>query len=103
MQTLDKFMLLLNSNKIFFYIFTGALSLLSIPLVATQVSSQVNWQLFDFLVMGVLIFTVASTFVLVARKITNRTHLLVTAFLFALGFIYIWAELGVGIFTNLGN
>ena len=44
----------------------------------------------------------ASLFVLVARKVPGRL-LLPIGGLFLLGFLYLWAELAVGIFTGLGS
>jgi hypothetical protein len=102
-KLINRFNELINSNCIFKYIFGATLLLLLIPVIAMQFSTQVNWQLFDFIVMGVLIFSTSSIFVLVARKIRNKNKLLITVILFGLVFMYIWAELAVGIFTNLGN
>ena len=77
--------------------------LLLIPLVAMQFTSEVNWSRGDFVVMGVLLFTtgLGITFVLTTVH-TTRRRLALIAVIVAV-FLYIWAELAVGIFTNWGS
>jgi hypothetical protein len=79
------------------------LGLLLIPLVAMQFSSEVNWDHADFVIMGILIFITSLAFNYVKGKIKNNSKRIVVSALIILGFIYVWAELAVGIFTNLGS
>lgn len=83
----------------------ATLVVLSIPLVAMQVSPEVNWTVLDFLVMGVLLFTCSSGFVLVSRRIAPAAtgKRIAAAAVFALVFLYAWAELAVGIFFDFGS
>ncbi len=67
-----------------------------------QFSSEVNWSLGDFVVMGTLIFGTGSFFVLIARKI-NKKYRIALGIVFTLAFLWVWAELAVGVFTNLGS
>lgn len=76
--------------------------ILSIPLVMTQISDEWDWGLFDFIVIGALLFGMGSLFILVARKIDKKYRIAV-GILFLLATLYIWAELAVGIFTNIGS
>ena len=71
--------------------------ILMIPLVAMQFTGEVNWDLFDFVVMGGLLFGVGLAYELVARRSGKTVYRiafgvgLVTAFLLA------WVNGAVGI------
>ncbi len=79
---------------------TGLLLLL--PWVAMQFTAEVHWTGLDFAVMGGLLFGMGSLFVLLARRLPRR-HWLVLGLVVALLFAYVWAELAVGLFTQLGS
>lgn len=85
-------------NKRLLLILALAPTLLLIPLVAMQFSTEVNWSLFDFLLMGALLLSVGLLCELILRKVktTKNRLLLCAAVLFI--FLLIWAELAVGIF-----
>ena len=89
-------------NKIFGWVALITGLILSIPLIAMQFTSEVNWNLSDFIVMGALLFGAGSIFVLVAR-VTPRKYRALIGVGFLLAVLYLWAELAVGIFTNWGS
>ncbi|MBI4136745.1 hypothetical protein HY469_01665 [Candidatus Roizmanbacteria bacterium] len=89
-------------NNVFLWIAVVTGLILSIPIIAMQLSSEWDWGLPDFIIIGTLIFGMGSIFVLVARKI-DKKYRLVTGIAFLLALLYMWAELAVGIFTNLGS
>ena len=93
---------LILDNQVFAWIALDTGLLLLIPLVAMQFNSGVNWSTGDFVVMGALLFITGSIFVLTARRV-DRAHWGLVAFVVAAGYLYLWAELAVGIFTNWGN
>ncbi|MDV6317268.1 hypothetical protein [Idiomarina sp. HP20-50] len=93
---------LIMRNAVFAWIAAGVGCLLLLPLIAMQFTTEVNWETADFIVMGILIFSISSLFVLVARKVPSK-YWLVWAVLCAVTLFYVWAELAVGIFTNLGS
>lgn len=81
----------------------GVAFILLIPLVAMQFTDEVKWELPDFIIMGTLLFSAGLTYELIARKTRSRKSRLVIGAVIALAVLYIWAELAVGIFTNLGS
>lgn len=93
---------LIMRNAVFAWIALGTCLVLLVPLLAMQFTAEVNWNVMDFVIMGVLVFGTGSLFVLAARKVPRRLWLALGV-VFAVGFLYVWAELAVGIFTHLGS
>ncbi len=93
---------LLFQNSIFIWIALATGAVLLIPLIAMQVTAEVDWTLPDFIVMGLMLFCTTGLFVLVARRIQRRARLIAGG-VFLAAFLYAWAELGVGLFTSLGS
>lgn len=100
---------IIMQNKIFSWIALATGSILLIPYLAMQYNWQVpdpgssasdgvNWTLFDFIVMGTLLFGTGSLFVLLARK--TRKHRVILGLAIFLAFLLIWAELAVGVFGS---
>jgi hypothetical protein len=83
------------------------LALLLIPLglqltIGTGVDGQgFNWTLSDFIIIGSLIFLVGVALDYSMRRWSK--YKVAVASIIVLVFVYVWAELAVGIFTNLGS
>lgn len=72
--------------------------LLMIPLIAMQFTNEVNWDIFDFIVAGVLLLGTGLLCELVLRLVrSNQNRILLCGVLLLLLFL-VWAELAVGIF-----
>ncbi|HET7630026.1 MAG TPA: hypothetical protein VFK03_01500 [Candidatus Saccharimonadales bacterium] len=80
---------------------TGALLL--IPLIAMQFDNGVNWSASDFVVAGALLFVVGLVYELLIRRLASKDWRYAATVLLIFAFMYIWAELAVGIFTNWGS
>lgn len=93
---------LIARNSIFAWVAAASCTLLLIPISAMQFTAAVNWGIGDFVVMGILLFATGSVFVLAARRIRPKRWWVVGVLLGAV-FLYVWAELAVGVFTNLGS
>jgi len=93
---------LLHGNIAFGALAVVTAAILSVPLVAMQISESVNWGLFDFLIMAALVLSIGSVFILLARSFPAKHRPLLFA-LCVLLFLFVWAELAVGIFTNFGS
>ena len=91
----------MKRNKVFSWIAFGTGAVLLIPLVAMAFTDEVSWEVADFIIMGVLLFSMGSLFVLVSRRFPRR-RIIIGAMFVAL-FLYLWAELAVGVFTTLGS
>jgi len=89
-------------RNIFLWIATATGAILLVPLSAMQITTDVRWDAADFIVMGCLLFGTGSLFVLAARKAPPR-HRVIIGSLFVIAFLYVWAELAVGVLTNAGS
>ncbi|MEQ8473784.1 MAG: hypothetical protein RIC35_21485 [Marinoscillum sp.] len=72
--------------------------LLAIPFFAMQMTDEVIWSPFDFLVAGVLLASVGFTCELILRKVTSFNRRLLWLGVALVIFFLVWAELAVGIF-----
>jgi len=87
---------IIMQNKVFLWIAGITGLLLFIPLIAMQFTSEVDWKLGEFLVMGTLIFGMSSLFVSVA-KLTPSKYRVLLGFGFLAAFLLTWVHLAVGI------
>lgn len=79
----------------------GAVALLLIiPFVAMQLTKEVNWSMFDFVLAAVLLSSVAFAIELVLRTFKSmKQRILICAGILLVLFV-VWAELAVGIFGS---
>ena len=87
-----------NKRLIFFLMMAG--TLLAIPYIAMQFSSEVAWTKFDFIIAGVFLFVLVFLAELILRKVSLKKYryLLLAVLIFI--FLLIWLELAVGIFNT---
>ncbi|MDA9322946.1 hypothetical protein N8374_02105 [Flavobacteriaceae bacterium] len=76
------------------------LLLLLIPLFGNIFSKQVNWSLFDFIVMGFLLGLTGLSIHFIIEKLRNKTFKIVTIIFALIIFLIIWVELAVGVFGS---
>jgi hypothetical protein len=79
------------------------LLLLLIPLMAMQLSDEVNWSVADFGIVGVLLFAAGFSYVLIARHTIGIVHRLAVASAIGTSLLLIWANLGVGLIGSGPN
>jgi hypothetical protein len=95
-----------NLSKPVFWVALVTALILSVPLVAMQFNSGVNWSITDFVIMGVLIFTTGLSYVLLTRSSPNIIHRAAVALAIGSTLFLIWVNLAVGIIgsgPNAGN
>ena len=72
--------------------------LLSIPLIAMQLTDEVNWSFFDFIIMGVMLSITGLAIGIIIKKIKYYKYRNIFFTIIVFVFLLIWAELGVGLF-----
>mgnify|MGYP001159490639 FL=1 len=72
--------------------------LLSIPLIAMQLTDEVNWSFFDFIIMGVMLSITGLAIGIIIKKIKYYKYRNIFFTIIVFIFLLIWAELGVGLF-----
>ena len=87
-------------NKRLIIILSLLTLVLFIPLIAMQFTDEVNWDIADFIVMGILLYTVGFLCEFALRKIRNVDNRIFIIGLIVVLFLLIWAELAVGIFGS---
>jgi peptidoglycan/LPS O-acetylase OafA/YrhL len=85
-------------NKRLLIILAIVVILLLIPLVAMQFTDEVDWNVFDFTIMGILLLGTGLLIELVLRKVKDSINRILISVIVLLVFFLIWAELAVGIF-----
>ena len=73
--------------------------LLLVPLTAMQFTSEVRWDLEDFVAAACLLSGTGAGMVVVARYVKRTKHRRVLLGALVLAFAVVWTELAVGIFT----
>lgn len=73
-------------------------AILLIPLIAMQFTDEVNWTLFDFLMMGGMLFGTGLLIQLIREKVKSKTYRWILIALLLIGFLLVWAALAVGVF-----
>ena len=89
---------MIMQNKRLIGIVLTVVFLLLIPLIAMQFSPEVDWKLFDFIVMGGLLLGTGLLCELVLRKVKKTEHRILICGAILVALFLIWAELAVGIF-----
>ena len=91
---MQRFFLFLNMSKRIFY----PLLLLFIPLIGMLITDEINWSLFDFIIMGVLLTLLSVGINYVINSSKNLKNQILYIGILLLIFLLIWVELSVGIF-----
>ncbi len=95
MTTNNYNMILSKRLGIFFSIAT---LILLIPLIAMQFTSQVNWKLSDFIIVGILLYGTAFLINLIITSSKKHKTILIVTILVLL--LLIWMEMAVGLFGS---
>lgn len=91
---------IVGNNKRAVLIFCSLGLLLLVPLVAMQLSEEVNWNTADFLVAALLLAATGLLLEVILRKVKNTKQRIVLAAILFVFLVLVWAELAVGIFDS---
>jgi hypothetical protein len=82
-------------KRIFYPLF-----LLLIPLFGMFLNAEVNWGLFDFIIMGLLLILVGVGINFIENRTQNLKKRILFIGILILIFMIIWVELAVGVFGS---
>lgn len=77
--------------------------LLLTPLVAMQFTKQVDWDMDDFVLFGLMLAAACGTYELAARTSGNGSYRAATGVAVVTAFVLVWMNLAVGIIGNEEN
>ena len=72
--------------------------LLLIPMIAMQLTDEVNWSFFDFILMGIMLSINGLSLGIIIKNIRYHKYKNIFIAIIIIIFLFIWAELGVGLF-----
>jgi hypothetical protein len=96
----------INLKKSIIGVALVTVTILSVPLAAMQFTNEVDWSIFDFLIMGILIFSTGLSLVLVMKYAINMVYKVAMIMAFGTTFLLVWANLAVGLIgsgPHIGN
>ncbi len=74
--------------------------ILSIPMTLMLLENNVDWELADFILAGIVLFGVGMTIDYISRKLANHKYKTLIIISIIILLLLLWAELGVGIFGS---
>lgn len=88
-----------QKHSVFWWPMWITVAVLLVVFLASLLSDQVMWSIYDFLVGGGLIFVFATIEVILWNKLKSQHRLFVVLFVL-LVFLILWAEMAVGLFDS---
>lgn len=89
---------MISQNKRLVGILVSVVIILLVPFIAMQFSYEVNWELSDFIVAGILLFGTGLVCELILRTVKKKENRIALCVVIIVLLLLIWAELAVGIF-----
>lgn len=81
----------------------ATVAILLVPLTAMNFTSEVNWDLLDFIVMAIMLLGSGLAYVFIANLSQSGAYKLATAIAVLTGFMLIWGNLAVGFIGSESN
>ena len=91
---------MIMQNKRLIIIVIISVIILFIPIIAMNYTNEVNWNLLDFVIAGVLLIGTGLMCEFTLRKIKKTKYRIAIILAILVSLLIIWAELAVGIFGS---
>ena len=88
-----------QKHSVFWWPMWITVAVLLVVFLASLLSDEVTWSVYDFLIGGGLIFVFAAIEIILWNKLKNQHRLFVVLFVL-LVFLILWAEIAVGLFGS---
>lgn len=88
-----------QKHSVFWWPMWITVAILLVVFLASLLSDQVTWSIYDFLIGGGLIFVFATIETILWNKLKSKHRLFVVLFVL-LVFLILWAEMAVGLFDS---
>ena len=85
-------------NKSLIFIISVVALLLLTSLIAMQFTNEVNWNILDFIIAGILLLGTGLAFNFVMQKVKNTKFRIAICLAILVLLFLIWVELAVGVF-----
>ena len=79
-------------NKRLNYILLSIPIILLIPFIAMQFTTDVNWSVFDFLIMGILLLSTGLMMELILQRVKSKKHRMMLCMAVLVMFLIVWAR-----------
>ena len=97
LNTITQFLNETSIVKLRKILWTAVAVMLAVPLVAMQFTNEVNWGLGDFVAFAALLTFAILGFEISLKFLKNKKHVTYAGFAIAAAFLFVWAELAVGV------
>ena len=89
---------MIGHNKRVLSIILATVLILLVPLIAMQLTDEVNWNVEDFIVIGALLFGTSCVYEVMARRMKKDKNRFIFGLVCIAAVVVVWIELAVGIF-----
>jgi hypothetical protein len=92
-----------KQNKNILLLALGVVLILLVPFIAMQFSDSVDWSVFDFVVVGALLFGTGLAYELLTRKVGLTTYRAAVGVMLFTALFLVWVNIAVGVIGSEDN
>jgi len=85
------------STKSVYKVILVTSAVLLIPLIAMQLTTEVSWQVGDFIVAAILLISFGYLFEVLVKNQKSRINKMIAGLIVLASLVFIWAQLAVGL------